>query len=128
MYYIDESTIEELDAEYAKWGEFLNGRVGLLAFSFGLSCLGTPWPDITGFLSLVFLLLFSVYGQKHFPKTLKQLRKKKLVGVAEMTLIGIEKKYFGLEAAFKKFYVYMFGWLFLGFVSVSGVIQRVMLF
>ena len=48
---ITKKMLAQIEAEYSKWGEFLNGGIGLLAFSFGLSCLGTPRPDITGFLS-----------------------------------------------------------------------------
>jgi len=118
---ITESTLKEIEAEYSKWGEYLNGGVGLLSFSFGLSCLGTPRPDITGFISLLFVLIFLIYGQKHFPQKLKELRKKKLSGIDELTLLGFEKKYFGFTALFKNFPIYLIGWSFLGFVSIYGV-------
>jgi len=52
---IFQGALKRIEAEYAAWGEFLNGVIGLLAFSFGLSCLGTPRPDITGFMSLLFM-------------------------------------------------------------------------
>ncbi len=121
MSQITENTLLEIEAEYAKWGEFLNGGIGLLAFSFGLSCLGISRPDITGFLSLFFLVTFLAYGRKHFPGKLRELRKNDLSGIDELTLIGIEKRYFGVVALFRNFTVYLIGWLFLGGVTLYGV-------
>lgn len=118
---INDETIAEIDSEYEKWGEYLNGGIGILAFAFGLSCLGTPWPDVTGFCSLVFLMLLSFYGKQSFPQKIKSLRKIKLEGIDEMTLLGIEKKYFGIKALFFRFPIFLAGWCFLGGVSVYGV-------
>ncbi len=117
---ITQETIEEIESEYAKWAEFLNVGVGLLSFSLGISCLGTPRPDVTGFLSLLFMLLFMVYGQKHFPRKLRELRKASLVGIDELLLLGIEHKYFGIRGIFKNFPVFLAGWLFLGGVGIYG--------
>lgn len=118
---ITEDTLKEIEAEYSKWGEFLNGGLGLLSFSFGLSCLGTPRPDITGFLSLSFVLVFALYGKERFPKKIRELRKKKLSGIDELTLLGFEKKYFGFVALIKNFPVYLIGWSFLGCVALYGI-------
>lgn len=118
---ITNRTIGEIDAEFAKWSEFLNGGIGLFAFSLGVSCLGTPRPELTAFLSLVFLLIVATHGQRHFPKRLRALRADELSGVDEMALAGIEQKYFGLTAVFKQFPVYLSGWIFLGAVGIYGV-------
>lgn len=118
---ITDKTLEEIKIEYKKWAEYLNGVLGILSFSFGLSCLGTPWPDTTGFFSLCFLILLGVYGKNRFPEKIRELRKADLKGIDELTLIGIEKKYFGLGALLFKFPVFLTGWLFLGGVSVFGV-------
>lgn len=118
---ITQETIEEIESEYAKWAEFLNVGVGLLSFSLGISCLGTPRPDVTGFLSLLFMLLFMLYGQKHFPHKLRELRKASLVGIDELLLLGIERKYFGIRGVFKNFPVFFTGWLFLGGVGIYGI-------
>ncbi|MFC4258557.1 hypothetical protein ACFOZ5_05840 [Marinobacter lacisalsi] len=118
---INEDTLNKIEAEYSKWGEYLNGGLGLLSFSFGLSCLGTPRPDITGSISLVFIIIFSIYGKEHFPEKLKELRKKELSGVDELTLLRIEKRYFGISALFRNFPVYLIGWTFLGLVAIYGV-------
>ncbi len=118
---ITENTLAQIESEYAKFGEFLNGGIGLLAFSFGLTCLGTPRPDITGFLSLVFLIILGSYGRKHFPEKLRELRKKELSRIDKVVLLGIEKKYFGVGALFKNFTVYLFGWVFLGSVTIYGI-------
>ncbi|WP_326533893.1 hypothetical protein [Pseudorhodoferax sp.] len=118
---ITNRTIAEIDAEFAKWSEFLNGGIGLFAFGLGISCLGTPRPDITALLSLIFLLIVVTHGQRHFPKKLRALREAELSGVDEMVLLSIEKKYFGFAAMFKKFLVYLVGWLFLGAVGIYGI-------
>lgn len=123
MVRITNKIISEIEGEYAKWSEFLNGGIGMFAFSLGISCLGTPRPDITAFLSLLFLLVFSAYGQKHFPQKLKALRKAELSGVDEVALLGIEKKYFGIAATFKNFPVYLVGWCFLGGVAIYGAFK-----
>ena len=121
---ITNKTIYEIEAEYATWSEFLNGGIGMFAFSLGISCLGTARPDITAFLSLLFLLLFAVYGQRHFPKKLKALRKAELSGVDEVALLGIEKKYFSFVALFKNFPIYLIGWCFLGAVTIYGILKH----
>jgi hypothetical protein len=121
---ITEKTLSKIDAEYSKWAELLNGGIGLMSFSFGLSCLGTDRPDFTGFLSLVFVLIFAIYGKEHFPKKLKQLRKKELSGIDEVTLLGLEKKYFGVQALFRYFPIYLIGWIFLGCVTMYGVAEN----
>jgi hypothetical protein len=120
---ITNKTISEIEGEYAKWSEFLNGGIGLFAFNLGISCLGTSRPDITAFLSLLFLLVFSAYGQRHFPQKLKSLRKTELSGVDEIALLGIEKKYFGFAALFRNFPVYLVGWCFLFGVAIYGALK-----
>lgn len=124
MRHITNKTLSDIEAEYAKWSEFLNGGVGLLAFNLGISCLGTPRPDITAILSFIFLFLFMLYGQRHFPQKLKTLRKAELAGVDEVAFLGIEKKYFGFVAIFKNFSVYLVGWGFLIGVCVYGVFKN----
>lgn len=118
---ITQETIAEIETEYAKWAEFLNVGVGLLSFSLGISCLGTTRTDVTAFLSLLFMLLFMVYGQKHFPRKLRELRKASLVGIDELLLHGIERKYFGIKSLFKHFPIFIVGWLFLGGVGIYGI-------
>lgn len=118
---ITQATIDEIEIEYAKWAEFLNVGVGLLSFSLGISCLGTTHPDVTGFISLLFMLLFMLYGKKHFPRKLRELRKASLVGIDELLLLGIERKYFGIGGLSKNFPVFLSGWFFLGGVSIYGI-------
>lgn len=116
-------TIEEIEGEYAKWSEFMNVGVGLLSFNLGISCLGTPRPDISGFLSLGFMLLFMMYGQSNFPRKIRELRKAELVGIDQLTLLGIERKYFGVQGLFRNFPVFLSGWLFLGGVAIYGLFK-----
>ena len=118
---ITDTTLNEIEAEYMRWSEFLNVGIGLLSFSLAISCLGTPAPKNAALISLIFMLLFMIYGQKHFPRKLRELRKISLKGVDEVALLGIERKYFGLDALLRNFPVFLFGWLFLGAVSIFGV-------
>ena len=117
-------TIEEIESEYAKWAEFTNVGVGLLSFSLGISCLGTPRPDITGFLSLLFIFLFMAYGQKHFPSKIRELRKAELAEIDQLTLAGIERKFFSVRSLPRFFPVFSAGWLFLGGVALYGIFIR----
>lgn len=116
-------TIEEIEIEYAKWAEFLNVGVGLLSFSLGISCLGTPHPDITSFLSLIFMFMFMLYGKKHFPRKIRELRKTELIGMDELTLLGIERKYFGFRSVLHNFPVFLGGWFFLGGVGLYSIFK-----
>ena len=117
---ITQKTIEEIESDYAKWAEFLNVGIGLLSFSLGISCLGTTRTDVTACLSLLFMLLFMVYGQKHFPRKLNELRKASVAGLDEILLLGIERKYFGIRSLFKNFPIFLAGWFFLGGVGIYG--------
>lgn len=114
-------TIAEIESEYAKWAEFLNVGVGLLSFSLGISCIGTARPDITGFISLLFMFMFMAYGQKHFPRKIRELRKSDLVGIEQLKLQGIERNYFGIRNVLRNFPIFLAGWLFLGCVGLYGV-------
>lgn len=121
MVKITTKSISEIEAELAKWAEFLNVAVGLFSFSLGISCLGTSRPDVTGFISLVFVLLFMAYGRKHFPRKILELRKAELSELDQLKLIGIEKKSFGLRSLLKNFPVFWTGWTFLGGVAIYGI-------
>lgn len=116
-------TITEIETEYAKWAEFLNVGVGLLSFNLGISCLGTPSPSISASLSLVFMFLFLLYGQKHFPRKIRELRKSDLAEMDRLTHIGIEHKYFGIKSLFRYFPVFLAGYLFLGAVCLYGILK-----
>lgn len=118
---ITNEIIEEIESDYAKWAEFLNVSVGLLSFSLGISCIGTTRTDVTAFISMLFMLLFMVYGQKHFPRKLRELRKTSLLGIDELLLHSIERKYFGIRSVLKNFLVFLTGWFFLGGVGIYGI-------
>lgn len=120
MAQINKKTLADIELEYAKWSEFLNFVVGVLAFSLGISCLGTDRPDVTAFLSLLFVFIIMLRGQKYFPKRLAELRRAELTGVDEVAYLGLRKKYFGLRAVLKNFAIYLIGWLFLGGVAAYG--------
>ena len=121
---ITNKTINEIEFEFAKWSEFFNVGVGLLSFSLGISCLGTSRPDVTGFLSLLFVLVFMFYGQKHFPGKIRKLRKDELSELDQLTLLGIERKYFGLRSLIRNAPVFLAGWAFLGGVAIYGALKN----
>lgn len=121
MQKINTETLKEIEDQYAKWGEYLNSFIGLLSFQFALSCLGTNRPDITGFISLIFLTALGLYGRKRFPEKIRELRKEELSKIDKMTLSGIEKKYFGFKSLFQFFPIYVIGWTFLTSVSLYGI-------
>jgi len=120
---ITDKALSDFELEFARWAEFLNAGVGLVAFNLGISCLGTPHPAITAAFSIGFLLVFMGYGFKYFPQKIRKLRGQTLSGVDEVALLGIEKKYFGVCASFTKYPIYTLGWLFLLGVFVYGVIS-----
>ncbi len=96
---ITEKTLRTVEREYSTWAFILNNVLGVTAFSLGISCLGTPRPDITGSLSLVFMLIVGIDCRKNFPKTLIQLRDAQLSKLDQLTRDGIRKKYLSVGAA-----------------------------
>ena len=85
-----------------------------------IACLGTSCPTIWALVSIAFVLVLLLHFQQHFPKRIRELREEQLEEVDELTLLGIEKKYFGLKAAFSGFFAYYFGLGFLLFVAGIG--------
>lgn len=120
MCHITNDLLIEIENEYSKWAEFFNIFLGVLSFTLGISCLGTPRPDVTGGISICFVFALLYNGQKQFPKTIKKLRDFKLEGVDELALIGIEKKYFSLKTFITTCPVFFFGLIFLGIVTCYG--------
>jgi hypothetical protein len=117
---ITQDTLRALELEYSKWAFVLNNLLGLTSFALGISCLGTPRPDITGYLSLIFMLMVGIYSRKEFPKTLIQLRDAKLSELDQLKRDGLRKKYLSLQAAVTHAPVYLTGWFFLGAVAAWG--------
>lgn len=118
---ITEDLLRTLEGEYAKWAFILNNFIGVTSFSLGISCLGTPRPDITGLLSLVFMLVVGIYAREAFPKTLLQLRDATLSEIDQLTRDGLRRKYLSLQAAITHAPVFLIGWLFLGAVELWGL-------
>ena len=116
MNHITDETIVKIEVEFTKWTETLNITVGVVLFNLGVSCLGSPDPKVTASFSTAFASLLLFHISYKFPATLKELRKKRLQGVDEVTLGGIENKHLGCVALLKNFYVFFAGWLFLVFV------------
>jgi len=96
---ITEETLRTLEREYSTWAFILNNVLGVTSFTLGISCLGTPRPDITGWMSLVFMLIVGITARKDFPKTLIQLRDAKLSELEQLTRDGLRKKYLSVGAA-----------------------------
>ncbi len=98
----------------------MNMLVGAPAFAVAVSCVGTTHPDLTGLISLVFMFGVGLQCRRKFPKTLLFLLNASLSEVDKLTLIGIRRKYLSLEAALTHAPVFIFGWSFLGAVTVWG--------
>jgi hypothetical protein len=114
MSQISSKTLAAIEEEFAKWAEFLNVGVGLLSFSLAISCLGTPKPYLSSFISLVFLFVFMKYSQKRFPSKILELRKADLAGVDEVAFLGIESKYFSFKSLITNCPVFLVGYFSLG--------------
>ena len=111
-----------IEDEYGKWKEICNVGVGTLSFALSIACIGTPCPGVWAWVSIAFVLVMLHHFQKYFPKKIRKLRAKELEGMDELTLLGIEKKYFGLKAAFMGFGGYFFGLVFLVLLATGGSI------
>lgn len=116
---IDGSVLEQVESDYLKWKEYMNIGAGVLGFNLALSCLGTLAPQKWAAVSAVFMAIFLCYGKKHFPKKIKELRKAQLVGIEELVLLGIEKKYFGWAALIKNFPLYLAAMFFLILIAMG---------
>lgn len=112
--------LQRIESEYAKWREALNGGVGVLSFTLGIACLGTPCPGLWASVSLIFVLVLFRHFRRYFPKTIRHLRKQEFEGIDALTWQGIENKYFGLTAALTGFSGYAFGFIFLVLVASGG--------
>lgn len=98
----------------------MNNTIGVFAFSFVLSCLGTANPKLYAAVSLVFLGFLTYFGNKSFPETIKQLRNKNRTELEDIILKGIESKYFGLRNLTIKNTIFFIGFLFLGGIVILG--------
>ncbi len=117
---ITREDVRRIESEYAKWKEILNVGVGVLSFTLGIACLGTPCPGLWATVSLAFVLVLFLHFRRYFPKTIRHLRKQELEAIDALTLQGIENKYFSGAALFAGFGGYWFGFLFLCLVAVGG--------
>jgi hypothetical protein len=117
---ITTKTITDLNREYRKWIWSLNMLVGAPSFAVAVSCIGNTRPDVTGLVSLVFMIVVGLPCRRKFPKTLLLLRKMRLSEVDKLTLLGIEKKYLSLGAAVTQAPVFVLCWAFLGAVIIWG--------
>lgn len=119
---LDENVLAEIEKEFSKWKEFLNITIGLFSFNLAISCLGTKNPQLWAFISFIFIGILLGYGNKYFPKKIKELRKAELNKINKLTLKGLEVEYFGLKNFWKHCPLYLLGFLFLALLAL-GVIK-----
>ena len=120
---ITSETIDKIGIEYAKWADFLNIGVGLFSFSLGISCLSSDKPYIST-LALIFVTMFMVYGQKHFPHKINELRKATLALEDKKKLKEIQHKYFGIKSLFTNCPVFLAGYMFLFAVCLFDIYRK----
>lgn len=94
--------------------------VGVPAFAVAISCLESSRPDVTGLLSLLFMMAVGLERRREFPKTLLRLLSAKLSELDQLALLGIQKKYLSFGAAVTHAPIFVLGWSFLGAVTVCG--------
>ena len=95
-------------------------QVGAPSFAVAVSCIGNTRPDVTGLLSLLFMLAVGLHCRQDFQKALLLLQESRLSGVDKLTLLGIKRKYLNFGAAITQAPVFILGWGFLGAVTIWG--------
>lgn len=112
-------TLKELNVQFKKREHYLN-ELGLLAFGLGISSLGTKEPSICAFYSLcIFSLLLCGTCDKHTLFFEALCSKKNRTKKDDALLKAIKKKYLNFKSLLTNYFVFTFGWLFLGGVAVS---------
>ena len=122
IHYFNDTVLVEIEKEFSKWKEFLNITLGLFSFNLAISCLGTNNPQLWAFVSFIFVGILLTYGNRYFPRKIKELRKAELDEIDRLTLKNIEVKYFGLKNFWKQWPLYLIGFLFLALLAF-GVIK-----
>lgn len=113
-------TLRIFNRQYREWIGSLNMQVGAPSFAVAVSCIGNARPDVTGLLSLLFMLAIGLQCRRDFPKTLLLLQESRLSEVDKLTLLGIKRKYLSFGAAITQAPVFILGWGFLGAVTIWG--------
>lgn len=120
-YMIDSELINEKEIieECLIYQSTMNNVVGIILFTIGVGCIGTPNPQrmaLVG-LGLVFSILF--YASQQFPPTIKALRQlKKETNSAEISdlLCRVENKHLNYKVLLSKYLIYLIGVLFYALV------------
>lgn len=111
-----EELVVTVKRETLVWKLFLNYTIGMLAFAFGLGCLGTSNPELYARISISFLGL-AVISSRRFPRTIEHLRKKNRAEFENVLLKGIEKHFFSINNLLAEYTVYVLGFVFLIMVA-----------
>jgi hypothetical protein len=120
---IDDHYVAELGRQFARWKIFLNGGIGLVAFSLALSCLGTKTPVLNAWLSMAVLVCIRIYGKDQFPAEVTRLRKEaKHDPKAAIVLHGVLHRFMGMKTLILGYTVLLIGYLLLVFVMFSWAI------
>ena len=122
-YKIDDDLINEVRDQFRIWALFLNNGIGLLAFTFGLACLGTTTPWISGSFSLIMITLIRWQGKRYFPSRINKLRREaKTNRKAKILLNGLESKFLGIKSLFLEYPIFLFGFFFLSVITFGSFI------
>jgi len=117
--------IEQLEAEFEKWQEFLNFVLGVFCFNTALTCLGLQSPRLYGSFAVAFFLAAGILGARKFPPTYKRLRDaKQRTPEEDIWFRGIRDRFLGFPAILKNFSLYWLGLVTLAFVA-GGILKNV---
>jgi hypothetical protein len=110
--------LETIEAEVARWQEYLNLTIGVLAFTLAITIVSLKAKVFWAWLAFVFLLLLVLPNMKWWPPTLNALKRKKdKTKQEEIIYRGLMDKFFGAKALFLNFAAYWFSLTFLGLVG-----------
>lgn len=124
-YIINDELLGRIRSQFRLWAMFLNNGVGLVSFTLGLACLGTPTPSVNAGLSLVFIALIRQQGKHYFPQEIEILRKAaKGDEKARVLLKGLEGEFFSMKVVLTQYPVFILGFIFPMFILVSPWVAR----
>lgn len=113
---------KEVIEECIKYNNAMNQLVGIILFSLGVGCVGTPNPQRMALVGLMIVIPIIIYAYKRFPptiKTLRQLKKETNDDEVSHLLCQIEKNHLNIKIVISDYLVYLAGILFYTLVLFS---------
>lgn len=122
---LTKKTLKEMETQFQEWEYFLNNIIGILAFSFAISCLGTHYPSLNAFISFIFLSTIYYFGRGKFSQLYKQLRdKKEKTTIEKIFYEGATRHFLGVKKLLLRYTVFLLGYIFLSFVMLGNALTE----